>query len=49
MHAMERLQQALSAEVEPSFEELAALLRQLTAGREPTPSEDLLREAREER
>jgi len=45
----EILRQALSAEIEPSFEELAAQLRQLTAGREQTPSEDLLREGRGER
>jgi plasmid stability protein len=45
----EILKQALSAEAEPSFEELAAQLRKLTADREQTPSELLLREARDER
>lgn len=45
----EILRQALSVEPEPSFEDLAAQLRQLTADREQTPSEDLLREGREER
>lgn len=45
----EILRQALSAEVEPSFDELAAQLRKLTEGRKQTPSELLLREGREER
>lgn len=45
----EILRQALSAEVDPSFEELAAQLRALTADRRQTPSEALLREARDER
>jgi len=45
----EILRQALSAEVELSFEELAADLRRLTKGRKSTPSEVLLREGREER
>lgn len=41
--------QALSSETEPSFEELAAQLRAMTAGRAHTPSEVLLRESRDER
>ena len=45
----EILQQALSSEVEPSFEDLAAELRQLTRGRRHTPAEVLLREGRDER
>ena len=45
----EILRQALSNEVEPSFEELAAELRKLTRGRHHTPSEQLLRESRDER
>lgn len=45
----EILRQALSAEVEPAFDELAAELRALTAKRRQTPSEMLLREGREER
>ncbi|MGH6950368.1 MAG: FitA-like ribbon-helix-helix domain-containing protein [Vitreimonas sp.] len=45
----EILRQALSAEPEPSFDDLAAELRQLTKGRRQTPSEVLLRESREER
>lgn len=45
----EILRHALSAEVEPSFADLAAQLRGLTRGRRQTPSEDLLREGREER
>jgi plasmid stability protein len=45
----EILRQALSAEVEPSFEELAAQMRKLTEGRNYTPSEILLREGRDER
>jgi antitoxin FitA len=43
------LRQALSAEPESSFEELAAELRALTAGRRHTPTEQLLREGRDER
>jgi hypothetical protein len=39
----------LSAEIEPSFEELAAQLRKLAEGRKQTPSELLLREGRQER
>jgi plasmid stability protein len=45
----EILRQALASEVEPSFEQLAAELRKLTAGRRQTPSEILLREGRDER
>ncbi|TWG98092.1 plasmid stability protein [Mesorhizobium sp. J18] len=45
----EILRQALEAEVEPAFDELAAQLRKLTAGRKQTPSEVLLREGRDER
>ncbi len=45
----EILRQALAAEVEPSFDKLAAELRKLTKGRKQTPSEVLLREGREER
>jgi antitoxin FitA len=45
----EILRQALLNEVEPSFEKLAADLRELTRGRKQTPSEILLREGREER
>jgi plasmid stability protein len=45
----EILRQALTAEIEPSFEELAAQLRKLTEGRMQTPSEVLLREGRGER
>jgi plasmid stability protein len=40
---------ALATEIEPNFDELAAELRALLAGRHFTPSEDLLRESREER
>jgi plasmid stability protein len=42
----EILRQALSAEIEPSLEELAAQMRKLTEGRKQTPSEILLREGR---
>ena len=45
----EILRQALAAEVEPGFDELAAELRKLTRGRKQTPSEVLLREGRDER
>ena len=45
----EILRQALLSEVEPSFEKLAADLRELTRGRKQTPSEVLLREGRDER
>jgi len=45
----EILHQALSAEVEPSFWDLASELRALTEGRKHTPSEVLIREGRDER
>ncbi len=45
----EILRQALAGEAETSFEKLAAELRRLTKRRRQTPSEILLREAREER
>ena len=45
----EILRQALSAEIAPTFAELAAELRRLTSGREHTPAEQLLREGRTER
>ncbi len=45
----EILRQALSAEVEPAFDELAARLRAMTRVRSQTPSEALQREGREER
>ncbi len=45
----EILRQALSAEIEPNFEELAAQMRKLTSARRQTPSEHLLREGRDER
>ena len=45
----EILRQALIADVEPSFDTLAADLRKLTKRRKQTPSEVLLREGREER
>ncbi len=45
----EILRQALAGETEPSFEALAAELRKLTRRRKQTPSEILLRQAREER
>lgn len=45
----EILRQALEAEAEPSFDDLARGLRRLTAFRSQTPSEILLREGRDER
>jgi plasmid stability protein len=45
----EILRQALTAEVEPDFDALAAELRALTARRRQTPAEKLLRESRDER
>jgi plasmid stability protein len=45
----EILKQALETETEPSFDELAAELRKLTASRKQTPSEVLQREGRDER
>jgi len=43
------LRRALSSEDEASFEDLAAELRALTAGRRHTPAEVLQREGRDER
>jgi antitoxin FitA len=43
------LRQALSAEADAGFEELAAELRALLADRRHTPSERLVREGRDER
>lgn len=45
----EILRHALSQEPEASFDDLAAQLRAMTARRPQTPSEQLLREGREER
>jgi antitoxin FitA len=45
----EILRQSLSTDIEPTFEDLAAELRQLTRGRRHTPAEQLLRESRDER
>jgi plasmid stability protein len=45
----EILRQALAVEAEPSFETLAAELRELTKGTKQTPSEVLLREGRDAR
>jgi plasmid stability protein len=45
----EILRQALSGDVAPSFDRLAADLRKLTKRRKQTPSEVLLREGRQER
>ncbi|HEY6578863.1 MAG TPA: hypothetical protein VIY09_06035 [Rhizomicrobium sp.] len=45
----EILRQALAAEIEPSFDKLAAELRKLTKRRKHTPSEVLLRESRDSR
>jgi len=45
----EILRQALAGDDEPSFDKLAADLRKLTRRRRQTPSEILLREARDER
>jgi len=43
------LRRTLSSEAEIDFDELAAELRALTAGRRHTPAEDLQREGRNER
>jgi plasmid stability protein len=43
------LQHVLTGEPEPGFDDLAAELRALTAGRRHTAAEDLLREGRAER
>lgn len=45
----EILRQALESEAEPTFDDLAAQLRAMTAGRKATPAEVLLREGRDER
>jgi antitoxin FitA len=45
----EILRQALIADIEPSFDTLAADLRRLTKRRKQTPSEVLLREGRKAR
>ena len=45
----EILRHALSAEIDPTFDDLAAKLRQLTDDRKQTPSEILQREGRDER
>ncbi len=45
----EILRQALACDDEPSFDKLAADLRELTKRRKQTPSEILLREGRDER
>jgi plasmid stability protein len=45
----EILRQALATEVEPSWDDLAAVLRKLTRRRTQTTSEVLLREGRDER
>lgn len=43
------LRQALTSEAEPSFDDLAAEFRALTANRTHTPAELLQRESRDER
>jgi plasmid stability protein len=45
----EILRQALTAEAQPDFDDLAAEFRALTASRRHTPAEVLLREGRDER
>ena len=45
----EILRQALAAEVDPSFADLAARMRAMTRGRAHTPAEVLQREGRDER
>jgi plasmid stability protein len=45
----EILRQALANEIEPSFEELAAQLREMTRERRHTPAEVLMREGRDQR
>jgi plasmid stability protein len=45
----EILRLALAGESEPSFDDLAAEFRAMTAGRKHTPAEMLLREGRDER
>ena len=43
------LRHALSSESEPNFNDLAAAIRALSADRQHTPAETLLRESRDER
>ena len=43
------LRQALAGGTGPTFKEIAAELRKLTAGRRHTPAEELVREGRDER
>jgi len=45
----EILRQVLAGETEANFDDLAAELRSLTAGRHHTPAEQLLCESRDER
>ncbi len=45
----EILRQALAGEGEVAFDKLAAQLRQMAAARQQTPSEELLRQGRDER
>jgi len=45
----EILRQVLTSEAQPGFDDLAAEFRALTANRQHTPAEILLRESREER
>ena len=45
----EILRQALAGEAEPTFDDLAAEFRAMTAGRRHTPAEVLLQEGRDER
>jgi antitoxin FitA len=45
----EILRQALAVEPRRSFKELAAKVRRMTSGRAHTPSEELVREGRDER
>jgi len=45
----EILRQALAGDTEANFDDLAAELRSLTAGRHHTPAKQLLRESRDER
>ena len=45
----EILRQALEGESDPTFDDLAAEMRRLTHSRPQTPSEILLRQARDER
>ena len=45
----EILREALAREVDATFEESASQLRALTKGRAHTPSEELLRQGRDER